>query len=139
MSYNMKLSEFSEKLVRGDFDFGDTKTQIGAGWYDWFCRDTSLVRKTKVLGKKVTTLMKSKRIDSETMYVFFKNNCPVYGSLYDDFRFCDIKTQTVIYTVIPKNGHNSNKGVSEVWGAENNFEEPLVAGSWKDVKAFFGV
>jgi hypothetical protein len=133
---NMNIATFAVRFLRGDFDLNDRKTQIEAGWYDWFCRDTSLAAKTQNLGKKVLRVMKSSKIDAEKNYVFFKNNCPMVGSLYDDFRICDVKTGNVIYTVVPRCTHS---GKAEVWGRENNFKEPLVSGSWKDVKAFFGV
>ena len=133
---NMNIATFAVRFLRGDFDLNDRKTQIEAGWYDWFCRDTSLAAKTQNLGKKVLRVMKSSKIDIEKNYVFFKNNCPMRGSLYDDFRICDMETGNVIYTVVPRCSHS---GKAEVWGRENNFQEPLVAGSWKDVKAFFGV
>lgn len=133
---NMNIATFAVRFLRGDFDLNDRKTQIEAGWYDWFCRDTSLAAKTQNLGKKVLRVMKSSKIDIEKNYVFFKNNCPMRGSLYDDFRICDMETGNVIYTVVPRCTHS---GKAEVWGRENNFQEPLVAGSWKDVKAFFGV
>jgi hypothetical protein len=83
--------------------------------------------------------MKSSKIDPINSYVWFKNNCPGDGSPYDDLRFSDIETGDVIYTVIPSNGHNANKGRAEVWGRENDFAGPLVVGTWKDVKQFFGV
>lgn len=133
---NVSINTFALRFLRGDFIDTDCKTQIEAGWYDWFCRDTSLANKTKVLGAKVLQLMNSNKIDPENNYVFFKNNCPVDFSLYDDFRICDIKTGNVIYTIVPKHSHN---GLSAVYGHENHFSEPLVSGSWKDVKNFFGV
>ena len=68
--------------------------------------------------------------------VWFKNNCPMNSSLYDDLRFADRKTGEVMYTVTPRYSHS---GKAEVWGRENDFQEALVEGTWKDVKAFFGV
>lgn len=136
---DMNIATFAERFLRGDFDRSDCKTQIEAGWYDWFCRDTSLAAKTQKLGKKALQLMKSEKIDIQKNYVWFKNNCPCWGNLYDDLRIADMETGNVIYTIIPSNGHTANKGVAEVWGRENEFKEPLVSGSWKDVKAFFGV
>lgn len=136
MSDNMNIATFAVRFLRGDFDLNDRKTQIEAGWYDWFCRDASLEAKTRKLGQKVLQLMKSSKIDVEKNYVFFKNNCPMSGGLYDDFRICDMETGNVIYTVVPRCTHS---GKAEVWGRENNFQESLVAGAWKDVKAFFGV
>lgn len=135
----MNVATFATRFANGDFDANDRSTQIGAGWYDWFCKDTSLAAKTAKLGKKVIQLMKSGKIDPVNNYVWFKNNCPMNGSLYDDIRFADGKTGDVIYTIIPSNGHNANKGRAEVWGRENNFASPLVEGTWKDVKKFFGV
>lgn len=136
MSDNMTINEFAVEYLKGTFEDSAINIQIYAGWYDWFCKDTSLVGKTRSLGKKVLSLMKSPKIDTENSYVFFKNNCPVSGPLYDDFRICNMKTGNVIYTVTPKSGHT---GLAEVYGFENDFQEPLTEGTWKDVKIFFGV
>lgn len=132
MSVDMPVKTFVARFEAGDFNSNDVHTQIEAGWYDWFCRDTSLCNKTKVLARKVKQLMKSPKVDVEKHYVFFKNNCPMLGGLYDDFRFCDLETRNVLYTVVP----SSPRG-AEVWGTENDFKEPLVTGTWKDVKNFF--
>ncbi len=136
---DMNIETFATRFLRGDFQTYDRKTQIEAGWYDWFCRDTSLAAKTQSLGKKVLQLMQSEKIDIEKNYVWFKNNCPMNGRLYDDFRIADIETGNVIYTIIPSCGHALEKGQSQVWGRENNFQGPIVTGAWKDIKAFFGV
>jgi len=136
---NININTFAGKFLDGQYETNSVKTQISAGWYDWFCQDTSLRNKTRKLGKKVVQLLPSKKIDGENMYVFFKNNCPMAGSLYDDFRICDMETGDVIYTIIPSCGLNENRGKSIVYGKENDFFEPLVEGNWKDVKEFFGV
>ena len=133
---NMNIATFADRFLRGDFDLNDCKTQIEAGWYDWFCRDTSLAAKTEKLGRKVLQLMESTKIDTEKNYVFFKNNCPMRGGLYDDFRVCDMETGDVIFTVVPRCTHS---GKAEVWGRENEFKGPLVQGTWRDVKTFFGM
>jgi hypothetical protein len=133
---NMNIDTFAARFLRGDFDLNDRQTQIEAGWYDWFCRDTSLAAKTEKLGRKVLQLMKSTKIDSEKNYVFFKNNCPMRGGLYDDFRVCDMETGDVIFTIVPRCTHS---GKAEVWGRENEFKGPLVQGTWRDVKTFFGM
>ena len=135
----MNIATFALRFLVGDFANPDRKTQIDAGWYDWFCRDTSLAAKTQKLGKKAIQLMQSEKIDIHKNYVWFKNNCPMSGNLYDDLRIADIETGDVIYTIIPANGHTFVKGKAEVWGRENNFVQPLVSGTWKDVKTFFGV
>ena len=77
-------------------------------FYDWFCRDSSLEGKAKNLFSKVKTFLKHfPEIDLEKHYVFFKNNCPMYGSLYDDFRICNLEHGKVIFTVVPRSGHYS--------------------------------
>ena len=106
-------------------------------WYDWFCKDTSLINKGISLIKKLKTISKSNKFDNEKTYVFFKNNCPCMGNLYDDFRICDIETRDVIYTIIPKSGFKKDYGAAQVWGKENDFKEPIISGTWKEIKNWF--
>ena len=73
-------------------------------FYDWFCKDSALERKANILFPKVKKFIESTRVDILDTYVFFKNNCPVNGPLYDDFRICD--ENGVLFTVIPKCGHS---------------------------------
>ncbi len=108
-------------------------------WYDWFCKRESILNKGKSLLSKLQQVVKANnnKFDPEKTYTFFKNNCPMRGSLYDDFRICDIETGKVLYTVTPKTGHNSNKGNSELWGKDNDFEKPLIDGAWEEVLNYF--
>lgn len=133
----LKLSQQIKNYQDGKYNSPDRATQINAGWYDWFCRETALAAKTEKLYGKLLRIAESKKIDKEKMYVFFKNNCPMNGTLYDDFRLCDSDTGNVIYTITPSCGHTSNKGTAEVWGKENGFKEPIVSGKWRDVLNFF--
>jgi hypothetical protein len=94
-------------------------------FYDWFCKDSSLERKAKSLYSQTKKFVKKFNIDTENHYVFFKNNCPMRGPLYDDFRICDIKTGDVVWTVVPKCGHS---GEAEIWGALNSFKEAIYTG-----------
>lgn len=135
MGKEMNIATYLGRFECGHFDNPDFSTQCEAGWYDWFCSDKALARKTKKLTAKLKAIVKSEKIDPLTSYVFFKNNCPVNGPLYDDFRICSIEEEHVIYTITPKCGHS---GLAEVWGRENNFECALVEGTWDDVKTFFG-
>lgn len=106
-------------------------------WYDWFCKETSLENRGKRLIKKLKSISRSTKFDSDKTYVLFKNNCPLYGKLYDDFRICDLETGDVIYAVIPSSGHTAHNGVEHVFGRENNFEKPIIEGSWKEIKNWF--
>ena len=107
-------------------------------WYDWFCSDTSLQRRGRALVSKLKQIKNSKRFDPETSYTFFKNNCPLNGSLYDDFRICDLESGNVIFCVVPKSGHKSMNGLGEVWGKEETGEfGQLFVGTWPEIKKWF--
>jgi hypothetical protein len=96
-------------------------------FYDWFCRDNVLETKAVKLMSQVIIFTKLMDVDLDNTYVFFKNNCPCVGSLYDDFRICDKESEDVIWTVTPKCGHKSSNGAAEVWGKLNYFEEPILS------------
>jgi len=102
-------------------------------WYDWCCKTSALHNRGITLLKKLKSIKNSIKFDKNNTYVFFKNNCPYFGPLCDDFRIIDKETHDIIFIVFPKN----EKGFAEVWGRENNFNSPLVEGTWKDVKIFF--
>lgn len=131
------ITEWLEQFKQGAFDSPKRSVQVDAGWYDWFCKEESLHRKTKKLGKMLEQISKSPKIKPDKQYVFFKNNCPMVGKLYDDFRICDITSGEVIYTITPASGHRAHKGIGSVWGKENSFSEPLFEGSWRDIKKWF--
>lgn len=134
---NISIRQFIANFDAGKYDSPSVNTQCDAGWYDWFCSSTSLRNKTIKLTKKLKMILKSSKINQDTMYVFFKNNCPFDGSLYDDFRICDIETGDVIFTIIPASGCASERGKAIVYGRQNDFKGPLAEGSWKEVKNFF--
>ena len=97
----------SGQIMDSDGTIGDC-----FNFYDWFCKDSSLERKAIALFPKVKRFLKEHpEIDTQSTYVFFKNNCPGRGPLYDDFRICN--ENEVIYTVIPKCSHS---GKAEIWG-----------------------
>jgi hypothetical protein len=93
-------------------------------FYDWFCKDKSLKAKADRLFKLTERFVRVVSIDLEKHYVFFKNNCPVNGPLYDDLRICSIETGNVILNLTPKSGHS---GKAELWGTANGWKEPIAA------------
>ena len=99
MDKQIKLSEWIQRFKSGEFEKPDTTTQINAGWFDWFCRDTSLANKTKKMGNIIKQIRAGVKVDLETSYVWFKNNCPLSGPLYDDFRIADIETNNNLIVV----------------------------------------
>lgn len=112
-------------------------TNVLSLWYDWFCKSHLLYGKGVRLLEKLREIADSKKFDNDSTYVFFKNNFPLSGRLYDDFRICDIKTGEVLYTIIPSSGYNDSKGKAVVYGIDNNFEEPIIIGTWNKIKKWF--
>ena len=119
-------------LIKMDFDEAFNEKNCH-GFYDWFCKDTSLKNKAKVLFAKLKSVVRSGKFDPTKTYAFFNNNCPCVGKLYDDFRICDLESGKVLYAISPSNAH----GKADVWGMDNDFEKPLVCGTWREVKMWF--
>ena len=96
-------------------------------FYDWFCSDGSLERKAKSLQNRVIKFVNALResgraIDCTKTYVFFKNNCPMGGPLYDSFSICDRESGDVLFWVTPKSGHS---GKAEAFSRATGFDKPL--------------
>jgi len=140
----LNVLQLVRKFDNGDFDNPSFETQCDAGWYDWFCKQTSLAGKTRTLYRKVKQLLKTKRIQElnlEKTYVWFKNNCPMNGSLYDDIRFADIETGQVLFTIVPKCGHRISEGErAQIHGNRLNPDDEFIMdvykGDWKGVLEF---
>lgn len=99
MEKQLPLKDWIHEFNEGNFDSPDKMTQIEAGWYDWFCKDTSLKNKTKRMGSIIKQIKPGGKVDLETSYVWFKNNCPLHGPLYDDFRITSIETNNTLILV----------------------------------------
>lgn len=133
------IRQYLADYKSGKYHSPDFRTQFDAGWSDCFCKMETLPRRTAALTRRLQSIVNSPKINIDTMSVFFKNNSPFDGKLFDDFRICDIAAGNVIFTVIPKSGYRRSEGRSEVYGRENDFDEPLVSGTWEDVQRFFEV
>jgi len=135
MKQTISIRQFLENFDQGCYSSPDTNTQISAGWYDWFCSDKVLHKKTEVLVKKLKRIVNSKKINQDTQCVWFKNNCPVSGLLYDDIRISDIETGDTVWCIVPRSGHKVDSGMGEVWSGET--WSTAFTGSWKDIIKWF--
>ena len=125
MSTNASLTHQLAEFAKGNIIDSDGTASHCYNFYDWFCSDSSLQRKSIKLYRAVKRFVEYTKIDTSKYYVFFKNNCPMNGSLYDDFRICDRESGDVIWNVTPKNGRSYQ---AEIYGRSNGFKEPIAVG-----------
>lgn len=123
MEEKRSVREWQNEYNSGAFESPERRIQINAGWYDWFCKDTSLANKTKRMGQIVKQIKDGGKVDLDNYYVWFKNNCPLNGPLFDDFRFAKKEDGEVQLTIQLNCCWNSHKFT--VYGRRNEFKEPL--------------
>ena len=127
MKDRISINEWINKFLSGEFDSQDVRVQIQAGWYDWFCKDSSLANKTKKMGNIVRQVKRGGKVKLDDWYVWFKNNCPLNGPLYDDFRFASLETGDVQFTIQINCCWNKHR--YSVYGrtpdGEGHWDEPL--------------
>lgn len=103
------------------------------GFYDWFCSDAALKNKAKEMVPKLRFLVNMGIIDGDNIYVWFKNNCPVNGSLYDDFRISTLdEAEDYLGGFCPRTGHNGIENKCSVWALKPDYKE----WEFKDWKTF---
>ena len=117
----LNIKDWIIKFNNKEFKKKDFDTQVKAGWYDWFCSDKSLARKTKNIGNII------KKINNEILlnnyYIFFKNNCPMFGPTYDTFKICRIDNGEVLYSIDLNDKREDHK--YEIYGNKNDFVSAL--------------
>ena len=117
------IKQWVEKFNLGEFESRDVKIQINAGWYDWFCKDTSLANKTKTMGQVIKQLKPNGKVDLDKSFIWFKNNCPLNHPLYDDFRIAKIENGETEYIVQTNSPWETKKYT--VYGVIDFFNQPV--------------
>ena len=135
MTVKVSLRDQLAAFKAGSIMDSDGTVNFCFNFFDWFCKESSLENKAKQLFPRVKTFAEKMGVNLDTTYCIFKNNCPMGGQLYDDFRICDRETGHVIWTVVPKCGHS---GQAEVWGTINSFQGahlqgPTLTAIYKDL------
>ena len=120
----ISLKTWIERFNNNEFENENTNVQIEAGWYDWFCRDTSLKNKTKEMGQIIKQIKDGGKVDLNNMYVWFKNNCPMSGPLYDDFRIANINDGATQLLVQLDSPWEDTKYV--VYSVDDFFDKPVL-------------
>ena len=85
MSDTLSVRQWQKLFRSGAFRDRSREAQIRAGWYDWFCGDVALAGRLKQIGKVVMRITEPAFLVN--YYVWFNNNWPLNGPLYDDVRF----------------------------------------------------
>ena len=101
-------------------------------FYDWFCNDSSLEGRAKKLKGLAKKLVDHLDLDKNKVYVFFKNNCPMSGPLYDSLSICDRESGNVILWATPKSGHTNQAELYMIDG--DTHEEPTFSEILKKLK-----
>src|SRR5690554_413484 len=120
----ISLRKWIQRFNNNEFENLDVKVKIEAGWYDWFCRDTSLKNKTKKMGQIIKQIKHGGKVNLDETYVWFKNNCPMSGPLYDDFRIANIHdgaTQLVVQIDSPWEDEKY-----AVYSVDDFFDKPVL-------------
>ena len=137
-----RLRAWVDAYKGGNFDSGSLYVMMDAGWYDYFCRIDSLKSRFDKLAPKVVEIAKSPMVDIENTYVFFKNNCPAVGPLYDSFSICDIDTNKVLFWVgyVKKGCYGDTRCGWDVDADINGeWQSVLEYAKWTDVKKYFRI
>ena len=118
----MSVRQWQERFRAGDFSSKDRAVQCEAGWYDWFCQDDALAGRLQKLSKVVMGITDPYILDH--YYVWFKNNCPLSGPLYDDIRFEPLHGDRSgkYFVVIRDSPHEAHKWT--LYTERHGFEQP---------------
>ena len=106
-------------------------------FWDWFCSEKALKIKSKLLMTKADKVISKLGLDPEKHYVFFKNNCPMDGKLYDSFSICTYdEARDVVIWCAPSLGYKREEGKAQLVDMrlrKEGEEGTITCNSWKEL------
>lgn len=85
-------------------------------FFDWFCTEKSLERRAKAIIPKLKFLVDQGILNVNKTYLWLKNNCPLYGDLYDDIRISTLNEENAyLGGFCPRTGHKGVINKCSVW------------------------
>jgi hypothetical protein len=134
----LSIRQQLENYDQGKYNGKDIHTQIAAGWFDWFCKDTALAAKTPRFYNLLKKISSSPKIDVDKMTMFMRNQCPLSGTRYDSMSICDMQTGDVLFWMTPALGYKgADNGKAQLTVIKGNESENVVTGTVQDIVAWF--
>lgn len=119
------IQDWLREYDQGKFNSKDTNTMCEAGWFDWFCKEESLNSRMNKMVPMIRAVAASPLLGTQPQYIFFKNNCPVSGHLYDSFSVCNMSDGKVQWWVCAKMGYDAAPHAN-ICGPQRGFEFNLI-------------
>lgn len=70
MEQRINIAEWQQHYWNGDWDNNEVRVQIKAGWYDWFCKDSSLKNKTLRMGRIIQEIKAGGKVNLKKPCIF---------------------------------------------------------------------
>lgn len=121
----LSVREWREAYASGKFG-SNVDGMCAAGWYDWFCSDSALPGRLEEFISLIKGITNDFILDN--FYVWFKNNCPIVGPLYDDIRFeplDEARLRGLEYLFVISRGDAREKHLWCVYDPSNDFTCPV--------------
>ncbi|HEY0820992.1 MAG TPA: hypothetical protein VGD46_19555 [Rhizobacter sp.] len=110
----LTLTELQQHVADGRVSRPDREAQCDY-WYDWFCKDSALHKKTPQLAERALWVAEQMGLPFDQFYISLKNSCPMDGTLYDVIRLFHVDgTREEYLAITPSLGFRSMKGKAEL-------------------------